>query len=161
MTDLYKESKGCDGKKEALAKYSLSNKRVFELVEKYDLKYSQARRLAMSEDGMSILEIATIEGIIEGAVEGSICNAKDAIENPPDKYIDGVVLKHLPETEVRELVLEYILKLPAGRDINAHDIGEEYGVKFDCVDAVLEKMAVDGIIGPAKEQEIKITRGNV
>ena len=70
--------------------YTISgNRSVLDLVEKYDLTYTQARRYRMREDGMTFTEIAEAEGVTQGAVNFSIMFAKrklnDAKDPRPDK----------------------------------------------------------------------------
>jgi predicted DNA-binding protein YlxM (UPF0122 family) len=52
------------------------NRDVAELIERYELTYPQARRYAMREDGLSLKEIAKVEGIGSMAVHNSIRLAK-------------------------------------------------------------------------------------
>ncbi|MCL1983905.1 MAG: hypothetical protein FWG58_00725 [Methanomassiliicoccaceae archaeon] len=53
--------------------YTVSgNPDVMDLIETYDLTYSQARRFAMYRDGMSMSEIAEIEGTKKAPIQHSI-----------------------------------------------------------------------------------------
>jgi hypothetical protein len=132
---------------EVLARYTLSNSRVRELVEKHDLKYSQARRKAMSEDGMSISDIASIEGISKGVAQSSVYFARDKIADPGIDDCDPIYVEFMPEEEVRKCVLEFISKLPKGEEICTSDIAREYGIDLDCIYDILDKLADEGIVG--------------
>jgi len=57
--------------------YTISgNQSVLDLIENFDLTYTQARRYRMREDGMTFLEIAEAEGVTQGAVNFSIVYAR-------------------------------------------------------------------------------------
>jgi len=55
------------------------NKKIAEMIGKYDLTYSQARRLVMFEEKLTMSEIADLEGISKAAVQASIDLARKKI----------------------------------------------------------------------------------
>jgi len=52
---------------------------VIELIEKYDMTYTQARRYAMYAKGMNMSEIAKVEGVGTPTVQSSISLARDKV----------------------------------------------------------------------------------
>ena len=64
------------------------NKDIQLLIERYELTYPQARRLTMYEDGMSMSDIAEIEGISKGATQYSIQLARNKIIESGEIILD-------------------------------------------------------------------------
>ena len=58
------------------------------MIETYDMTYSQARRYCMKEDGVTIAQIARIEGIAGPAVYESIRLAQRKINIIETKFIN-------------------------------------------------------------------------
>jgi len=113
-------------KRKQVNEYSLSNPDIIDLMEKYKLTYTQARRIAMINDGFTFSEIAGIEGVEKSTIQYSVELGNKKIRNPGLQHttLNGAVLRvnHLKEKYEKKGVE---IEVYRGRSVSELGINDE------------------------------------